>query len=46
MSLEVLQRNLRTEELLGQTQEQARQLETQAAELVGAQAQGQKKPPR
>ena len=36
MSLEVLQRNLRTEELLGQTQEQARQLETQAAELVGA----------
>ena len=36
MSLEVLQRNLRTEELLGQTQEQARQLETQAAELVSA----------
>ena len=36
MSLEVLQRNLRTEELLGQTQEQARQLETQTAELVGA----------
>jgi signal transduction histidine kinase/DNA-binding response OmpR family regulator/HPt (histidine-containing phosphotransfer) domain-containing protein/CHASE3 domain sensor protein len=36
MSLEVLQRNLRTEELLGQTQEQARQLETQAAELVTA----------
>ena len=36
MSLEVLQRNLRTEELLGQTREQARQLETQAAELVGA----------
>ena len=36
MSLEVLQRNLRTEELLGQTQEQARQLEAQAAELVGA----------
>jgi signal transduction protein with GAF and PtsI domain len=36
MSLEVLQRNLRTEELLGQTREQADQLETQAAELVGA----------
>ena len=36
MSLEVLQRNLRTEQLLGQTQEQARQLETQAAELVSA----------
>ena len=36
MSLEVLQRNLRTEELLGQTQEQARQLETQAEELVSA----------
>ncbi len=36
MSLEVLQRNLRTEELLGQTREQASQLETQAEELVGA----------
>ena len=36
MSLEVLQRNLRTEELLGQTREQARQLESQASELVGA----------
>src|SRR4029077_19131060 len=36
MSLEVLQRNLRTEQLLGQTQEQARQLEMQAAELVSA----------
>jgi signal transduction histidine kinase/DNA-binding response OmpR family regulator len=36
MSLEVLQRNLRTEELLGQTREQARQLETQATELAGA----------
>ena len=36
MSLEVLQRNLRTEELLGQTQNQARQLETQAGELVSA----------
>ena len=36
MGLEVLQRNLRTEELLGQTREQAHQLETQAAELVGA----------
>ena len=33
MSLEVLQRNLRTEELLGQTQEQARQLEEQTDEL-------------
>ena len=36
MSLQVLQRNLRTQELLGQTREQARQLETQAAELAGA----------
>jgi signal transduction histidine kinase/CheY-like chemotaxis protein/HAMP domain-containing protein len=36
MSLEILQRNLRTEELLGQTQAQARQLEAQAEELVGA----------
>jgi signal transduction histidine kinase len=36
LSLEVLQRNLRTEELLGQTREQARQLETQASELVAA----------
>jgi signal transduction histidine kinase/DNA-binding response OmpR family regulator/HPt (histidine-containing phosphotransfer) domain-containing protein len=36
MSLAVLQRNLRTEELLGQTREQARQLETQATELVAA----------
>src|SRR5262249_36641021 len=36
MSLEILQRNLRTQELLGQTQEQTRQLEEQAAELVGA----------
>jgi signal transduction histidine kinase/CheY-like chemotaxis protein/HPt (histidine-containing phosphotransfer) domain-containing protein/HAMP domain-containing protein len=36
MSLEVLQRNLRTEQLLGQTQEQARQLEMQAEELVSA----------
>ena len=33
MSLEVLQRNLRTQELLGQTQEQARALEEQTAEL-------------
>ncbi len=32
----MLQRNLRTGELLGQTQEQARQLETQAKELVAA----------
>jgi two-component system sensor histidine kinase/response regulator len=36
MSLEILQRNLRTGELLGQTQAQARQLEAQAEELVGA----------
>jgi signal transduction histidine kinase/CheY-like chemotaxis protein/HPt (histidine-containing phosphotransfer) domain-containing protein/HAMP domain-containing protein len=36
LSLEVLQRNLQTEELLGHTQEQAHELETQAAELVGA----------
>ena len=36
MSLEVLQRNLRTQELLGQTQEQAHQLEKQAKELVTA----------
>ena len=36
MSLEVLQRNLRTAELLEQTREQARQLESQATELAGA----------
>jgi signal transduction histidine kinase/CheY-like chemotaxis protein/CHASE3 domain sensor protein len=36
MSLEILQRNLRTGELLGQTQQQARQLEAQAGELVDA----------
>ena len=36
MSLEVLQRNLRTQELLGQTQEQAHQLGQQAEELVDA----------
>jgi two-component system sensor histidine kinase/response regulator len=36
MSLEILQRNLRTRELLGQTQAQAGQLEKQAEELVGA----------
>ena len=36
MSLDILQRNLRTQELLGQTQAQARQLEEQAKELVGA----------
>jgi signal transduction histidine kinase/CheY-like chemotaxis protein/CHASE3 domain sensor protein len=36
MSLEILQRNLRTQELLGRTQEQARQLEQQAQELVTA----------
>ena len=36
MSLEILQRNLHTATLLGQTQEQARQLEAQAEELVSA----------
>jgi signal transduction histidine kinase/DNA-binding response OmpR family regulator/HPt (histidine-containing phosphotransfer) domain-containing protein/HAMP domain-containing protein len=36
LSLEVLQRNLRTQDLLGQTQAQARQLEAQAGELVAA----------
>ena len=36
MSLDILQRNLRTQELLGQTREQAHQLEEQATELVGA----------
>ena len=36
MSLEILQRNLHTTALLGQTQEQARQLEAQAEELVTA----------
>ncbi len=38
MSLEVLQRNLRTQELLAQTQEQARQLEEQTEELTQSQA--------
>ena len=37
MSLEVLERNLRTQELLAQTQEQARQLEQQTEELVAQQ---------
>jgi signal transduction histidine kinase/DNA-binding response OmpR family regulator/HPt (histidine-containing phosphotransfer) domain-containing protein/HAMP domain-containing protein len=37
MSLEVLQRNLRTQELLGQTREQARQLEQQTEELTQSQ---------
>jgi signal transduction histidine kinase/DNA-binding response OmpR family regulator/HPt (histidine-containing phosphotransfer) domain-containing protein/CHASE3 domain sensor protein len=37
MSLEVLQRNVRTQELLGQTQEQARQLEEQTDELKQSQ---------
>jgi two-component system sensor histidine kinase/response regulator len=37
LSLEVLQRNLRTHELLGQTQEQARQLEEQTEELTQSQ---------
>jgi signal transduction histidine kinase/CheY-like chemotaxis protein/CHASE3 domain sensor protein len=36
LSLEVLQRNLHTHQLLGQTQAQARQLESQADELVRA----------
>ena len=36
MSLEILQRNLRTQELLAQTQEQARQLEVQTAEVLVA----------
>jgi PAS domain S-box-containing protein len=37
LSLEVLQRNLRTQELLAQTQEQARQLEEQTEELTQSQ---------
>ncbi len=37
MSLEVLQRNLGTQELLAQTQEQARQLEEQTEELTQSQ---------
>ncbi|RIK64228.1 MAG: hypothetical protein DCC65_14515 [Planctomycetota bacterium] len=37
MSLEILQRNLRTQELLSQTQEQARQLEEQTEELTQSQ---------
>jgi two-component system, sensor histidine kinase and response regulator len=37
MSLEVLQRNLRTQELLAQTQEQARQLEEHTEELTQSQ---------
>ena len=37
MSLEMLQRNLRTQELLAQTQEQARQLEEQTEELTQSQ---------
>jgi len=37
MSLEVLQRNLHTQELLSQTQEQARQLEEQTEELTQSQ---------
>ncbi len=36
LNLDILQRNLHTRELLGQTQGQARQLEEQAAELVAA----------
>jgi signal transduction histidine kinase/CheY-like chemotaxis protein/CHASE3 domain sensor protein len=36
MSLDILQRNLHTQALLGQTQEQAAQLEDQARELVAA----------
>jgi signal transduction histidine kinase/DNA-binding response OmpR family regulator/HPt (histidine-containing phosphotransfer) domain-containing protein/HAMP domain-containing protein len=38
LSLEVLQRNLRTQELLGQTQQQARQLEEQKEQLSVAKA--------
>ncbi len=37
LNLEVLQRNLRTQELLSQTQEQARQLEEQTEELTQSQ---------
>src|SRR5262249_7502260 len=37
LSLEVLQRNIRTQELLGRTQEQARQLEEQTEELTQSQ---------
>jgi two-component system, sensor histidine kinase and response regulator len=37
MSLEILQRNLRTQELLGQTQAQARQLEEQTDRLTESQ---------
>ncbi len=37
MSLEILERNLRTQELLGQTQEQARALEEQTEELTQSQ---------
>jgi len=37
MSFEILQRNLRTQELLAQTQEQARQLEEQTEELTQSQ---------
>ncbi|NQX01133.1 MCP four helix bundle domain-containing protein, partial [bacterium] len=37
MSLEILQRNLRTQDLLGQTQEQARQLEAQTDALTRSQ---------
>jgi two-component system sensor histidine kinase/response regulator len=37
MSLDILQRNLRTQVLLGQTQEQARQLEEQTEELKQSQ---------
>ena len=37
MTMEILARNLRTHELLGQTQEQARQLEAQTAELTQSQ---------
>src|SRR5262249_9220543 len=38
MSLEILQRNLHTQNLLGQTQHQASQLENQRVELVAQQA--------
>jgi PAS domain S-box-containing protein len=37
MNLEILERNLRTQDLLAKTQEQARQLESQSAELLAQQ---------
>ena len=40
MSLEILARNIRTQELLGQTQEQARQLEEQRGRARGRAGEG------